>query len=54
MLIITHHPEIEDVADTIYTIRKEYSYSIPEKNTLTPQKVDKLENSRTNIRRKNC
>jgi exonuclease SbcC len=33
MLIITHHPEIEDVADTIYTIRKEESYSIAEKNT---------------------
>ena len=35
MLIITHHPEIEDVADTIYTIRKEDSYSIAEKNTLS-------------------
>ena len=35
MLIITHHPEIEDVADTIYTIRKEESYSIAEKNTLS-------------------
>jgi exonuclease SbcC len=33
MLIITHHTEIEDVADTIYTIRKEDSYSIAEKNT---------------------
>jgi DNA repair exonuclease SbcCD ATPase subunit len=35
MLIITHHPEIEDIADTIYTIRKEDSYSIAEKNTLS-------------------
>ena len=35
MLIITHHPEIEDAADTIYTIRKEDSYSIAEKNTLS-------------------
>ncbi len=32
MLIITHHPEIEDVADIIYTIRKEDNYSIAEKN----------------------
>jgi exonuclease SbcC len=28
MLIITHHPEIENVADVIYTIKKEESYSI--------------------------
>ena len=28
MLIITHHPEIIDVADVIYTIRKEDDYSI--------------------------
>jgi len=35
MLIITHHPEIEDVADTIYTIRKEDNYSIAEKNLLS-------------------
>jgi DNA repair protein SbcC/Rad50 len=34
MLIITHHPEIEDVADIIYTIRKEESYSVAEKNTM--------------------
>ncbi len=30
MLIITHHPEIVDVADVIYTIRKEDGYSIVE------------------------
>jgi len=35
MLIITHHPEIEDVADIIYTIRKEDNYSIAEKNLLS-------------------
>jgi exonuclease SbcC len=35
MLIITHHPEIEDVADTIYTVRKEDGFSIAEKNTLS-------------------
>ena len=35
MLIITHHSEIEDVADTIYTIRKEDNFSIAEKNTLS-------------------
>ena len=34
MLIITHHPEIEDVADTTYTIRKEEDYSITEKASL--------------------
>jgi exonuclease SbcC len=28
MLIITHHREIEDVADVIYTIKKENAYSI--------------------------
>jgi exonuclease SbcC len=28
MLIITHHPEIENVADVIYTIKKEEGYSI--------------------------
>jgi len=27
MLIITHHPEIEDVADVIYTVKKEEGYS---------------------------
>jgi exonuclease SbcC len=32
MLIITHHLEIEDVADTIYTIRKEDNFSVAEKN----------------------
>jgi exonuclease SbcC len=32
MLIITHHLEIEDVADTIYTVKKESSYSIAERN----------------------
>ena len=35
MLIITHHSEIEDVADTIYAIRKEDSFSIAERNTLS-------------------
>jgi exonuclease SbcC len=30
MLIITHHPEIEDVADVIYNIKKENGYSISE------------------------
>jgi exonuclease SbcC len=35
MLIITHHTEIEDVADTIYTVRKEEDYSIAEKQRLT-------------------
>ena len=35
MLIITHHTEIEDVADTIYTIRKEEDYSIAEKQLLS-------------------
>jgi DNA repair exonuclease SbcCD ATPase subunit len=34
MLIITHHPEIVDVADVIYTIRKEGEYSIAESGTL--------------------
>ena len=34
MLIVTHHPEIEDVADTIYIIRKEEDYSIAEKQAL--------------------
>lgn len=35
MLIITHHTEIEDVADTIYTIRKEEDYSIAEKQLVS-------------------
>jgi exonuclease SbcC len=30
MLIITHHREIEDVADVIYTVKKEEGYSIAE------------------------
>jgi exonuclease SbcC len=30
MLIITHHPEIVDVADVIYTIKKENGYSVAE------------------------
>lgn len=34
MLIITHHSEIEDVADTTYTVRKEEDYSVTEKATL--------------------
>jgi exonuclease SbcC len=32
MLIITHHPEIEDVADIIYAVRKNEGYSIAETN----------------------
>jgi exonuclease SbcC len=35
MLIITHHTEIEDVADTVYTVRKEEEYSVAEKQLLT-------------------
>jgi exonuclease SbcC len=30
MLIITHHPEIVDVADVIYTIKKQDDYSVSE------------------------
>jgi len=30
MLIITHHPEIEDVADIVYTVSKKEGYSIAE------------------------
>ncbi|HML02658.1 MAG TPA: SbcC/MukB-like Walker B domain-containing protein [Candidatus Bathyarchaeia archaeon] len=30
MLITTHHPEIENVADVIYTVKKEEGYSIAE------------------------
>jgi exonuclease SbcC len=30
MLLITHHRELEDVADTVYTIKKEEGYSIAE------------------------
>jgi exonuclease SbcC len=37
MLIITHHPEIEDVADVIYTIRKENAYSIAEPATTSKE-----------------
>ncbi|MCJ7635338.1 AAA family ATPase [Candidatus Bathyarchaeota archaeon] len=33
MLIITHHPEIEDVADTVYSVRKEEGFSIAEKTS---------------------
>ncbi|MCJ7770106.1 hypothetical protein MUP37_00860 [Candidatus Bathyarchaeota archaeon] len=33
MLIITHHPEIEDVADTVYTVRKEGGFSVVERTT---------------------
>ena len=36
MLIITHHPEIEDVADIVYTVKKEKNYSIAEKNIQAP------------------
>lgn len=35
MLIITHHPEIVDVADVVYTIRKEDGYSIAESGSMT-------------------
>jgi DNA repair exonuclease SbcCD ATPase subunit len=28
MLIISHHREIEDVADVIYSVKKENEYSI--------------------------
>lgn len=34
MLIITHHPEIVDVADVIYTVKKENGYSIAESGAL--------------------
>jgi len=30
MLVITHHPEIVDVADVIYTVKKEGDYSVAE------------------------
>ena len=33
MLIITHHPEIVDVADVIYTVRKDGGYSIAEQGS---------------------
>ncbi len=33
MLIITHHPEIEDVADTVYAVRKEGGFSVVERTT---------------------
>jgi exonuclease SbcC len=35
MLIITHHPEIVDVADVIYTVKKQDDYSIAESGSLT-------------------
>jgi exonuclease SbcC len=34
MLIITHHPEIVDVADVIYTVKKQDDYSIVESGSL--------------------
>jgi len=34
MLIITHHPEIVDVADVIYTVKKQDDYSIAESGSL--------------------
>ncbi|HJW98232.1 MAG TPA: hypothetical protein VJ529_03810, partial [Candidatus Bathyarchaeia archaeon] len=34
MLIVTHHSEIEDVADIIYNVKKQEDYSIAEKNTI--------------------
>ena len=39
MLIITHHREIEDVADVIYTIRKEEGYSIAELGAIPEETV---------------
>jgi exonuclease SbcC len=39
MLIITHHPEIVDVADVIYTIKKQDDYSIAESGSLMKQTV---------------
>jgi len=37
MLIITHHPEIVDVADVIYTIKKEDGYSVAEAGSLVKE-----------------
>jgi DNA repair exonuclease SbcCD ATPase subunit len=37
MLIITHHPEIVDVADVIYTIKKEEGYSVAEPGLLVKE-----------------
>jgi exonuclease SbcC len=39
MLIITHHPEIIDVADVIYTIKKEDRYSVAEPGVLSKYAV---------------
>jgi exonuclease SbcC len=39
MLIITHHRELEDVADTVYTVKKEEGYSIAELETLPSDTV---------------
>jgi exonuclease SbcC len=39
MLIITHHPEIVDVADVIYTIKKQEDYSIAESGSPMKQTV---------------
>jgi exonuclease SbcC len=39
MLIITHHPEIVDVADVIYTIKKQDDYSIAESGSPMKQTV---------------
>jgi exonuclease SbcC len=37
MLIVTHHPEIVDVADVIYTIKKEDGYSVSEPGSLAKE-----------------
>ena len=34
MLIISHHREIEDVADVIYSVNKENEYSIVKKGLI--------------------
>ena len=39
MLIITHHPEIVDVADVIYTVKKQDDYSIAESGSPMMQTV---------------
>jgi exonuclease SbcC len=39
MLIITHHRELEDVADTVYTVKKVEGYSIAELETLPSDTV---------------
>ena len=39
MLIITHHPEIENVADVLYTVRKEEGYSKAEHAAVPDEKL---------------